>query len=271
MTVPMGLLATQLALQEHVLNGSASVAAAVKPGRGLDIDGRLAIYRHAYRMRLRDAVREGHEHTACFLGEEKFEEKTLAFVESHPSEHPSLRWYAAEFADWLGRGGAAQAAAAELASLDWALRCAFDGPDATPLTLNEVAAVPADSWERVGFQLLPTAARLRFRFNTLPVWQAIDDDRPSPGSRRMRRPVEVLVWRRDLQPHFRSLAPIEALALDCTRDGLAFGATCEALAQASPDADVAAEAGAMLRRWIEEELIWRIDTAPSEECGDLRQ
>lgn len=255
MNTPVGLLQIQNALQEHVLHGTGFVAAAVRPGPGLDIEGRLAIYRHAYRMRLLDAVREGHQHTASFLGKEKFDQRAFAYVESHLSRLPNLRWYAAGFSDWLARCSPAEPAAAELASIDWALRCAFDGPDAAPLTLRQVATVRPESWEHVGFRLVPTAARLRFKFNTLAVWQAIDDEKPPPASCRMRRPVPVLVWRRGLQPHFRSLSPFEASALDHLQGGMAFGPTCEALALAFPDVDASVQAGTLLRGWIEEESL----------------
>ena len=58
----------------------------------------------------------------------------------------------------------------------------------------------------------------------------------------------MLVWRRGEQPHFRSLAPIEAAALDLVARGRSFGEACAALAAAFPEADIAVEAGTMLRR-----------------------
>ncbi|MGH8673086.1 MAG: DNA-binding domain-containing protein [Burkholderiales bacterium] len=250
-----GLLQVQLAFQDHLLHGSQEIAGAVRPGRGLDIAGRLAIYHHAYRARLVDAVREGHEHTASWLGAQAFDELAGEFVEHHPSRHPNLRWYAQGFAPWLQTRRPDDRVLAELATLDWALRCAFDGPDAPVLGLADLARVSADEWSRVGFELQPTAARRVFRWNALAIWHALDEDLAPPLERKLEQPVDGLIWRRDLQPHFRSLQPFEAAALNLIGSGIGFGAACEELAARFPEGDAAREVGALLRRWIDDGLL----------------
>jgi hypothetical protein len=251
----MELRQIQVAFHDHLLGGSGEIAGAVKSGRGLDIAGRLAIYHHAFRARLVDAVREGHEHTARWLGIEAFDELALAFVERNPSRHSNLRWYAQGFARWLPAQRPQDPALAEMATLDWALRCAFDGPDAPVLGLADLSSVAPDCWAQVGFVLHPTASRRTFRCNTLSIWHALDEDRAPPPVLWLAERVEVLVWRRDLQPHFRSLQPFEAAALDLIAADCGFGATCEGLASRFPGLDVPCEAGALLRRWIDEGLL----------------
>ena len=143
----------------------------------------------------------------------------------------------------------------ELAALDWALRRAFDGADATPLGLGALAALEPEAWSRIGFALVPTAVRLTFTCNTLALWQALDDDQPPPTAQPLATASEVLVWRRGHNPHFRSLGALEARALAELQGGSSFAALCELLAAQFEDTDVAVEAGTLLRRWIEEELL----------------
>ena len=250
----MKLQALQQQFQQHLLGAGSDIAAAVKPG-GIGVARRLAVYHHAYRMRLVDTLRDSYGHTLLYLGDEVFNQAALAYVESHPSSHASLRWYGESFAQALGCRFEEAGEVAELAALDWALRHAFDGTDAPPLTLTDLAALPPEAWGQIGFVLHPTYARLRLLHNTLALWQALDDDQPPPAAAALAEPGELLIWRRGHQPHFRSLQALEATALDCLHQGQSFAATCEHLSVHFEHQNMAAETGALLRRWIDEELL----------------
>ncbi len=250
----MNLQALQEQFQQHLLAGDGGIAAAVKRG-GIGVARRLAIYHHAYRMRLVDTLRDSYGHTLVYLGGEAFDAAALAYVEVQPSDHASLRWYGASFAQALALRFDEDDEVAELAALDWALRLAFDGRDAPVMTLADLAALPPDAWSQVGFALHPTYARLRLQHNTLALWQALDRDQAPPAAAPLAEAGDVLIWRRGHQPHFRSLQALEAAALDCLHGGLSFARTCERLSAHFERADTVAEIGTLLRRWIDEELL----------------
>ena len=84
-----------------------------------------------------------------------------------------------------------------------------------------------------------------------PVLQALEAS-VNPG---LAQPLDVLIWRRGSSPHFRSLAALEAAALDGLAQGLSFAALCQALSERFPETDIASEAGGLLRRWVEEGLL----------------
>lgn len=244
----------QHGLAQHLLGGHSDFSAAVRPG-GIGTVRRLAIYHHAYRMRLLDALRDSFGHTLLYLGDDAFNTAALAYIEAHPSTRASLRWYGGDFAAWLPQQLPDEPETGELAALDRALRHAFDGPDATPLTLADLAAVPPEAWARVTLRLHPTFHRLTLRFNTLALWQAVDQAHDAPAAMLLAEPGELLVWRRAHQPHFRSLGAVEAAALAHMHKGLSFADTCAALAASFPAHDTATESGALLRRWVDEELL----------------
>lgn len=249
------LLALQSAMQAHLLHGDPAIADSIASGPGIGPARRLRIYHHAYRMRLVDTLRDSFGHTLCYLGDEWFDEAALAHVEAHPSSHPNLRWYGADFAVSLRQRHPDDPDIAELATLDWALRGAFDGPDAPALALAELGTVAPEAWARLVLRLHPTTARLRLQHNTLAIWHAIDQDGVPPAAQPLAEPTELLVWRRGLSPHFRSLGALEARALDLVLEGVGFSAVCERLAADFPEAELAVEAGALLRRWVEDGLL----------------
>ena len=253
----LDLSAWQRALTQHVLHGSDEITPALRAG-GIGTARRLAIYHHAYRMRLLEALRDTYGHTLRYLGDEAFDAAALAYIETHPALARSLRDYAPDFAVWLTQHLHEEPEAGEIALLDHALRRAFDGPDAEPLSLQDLAAMAAEDaevWTRPVLQLHPNCQRLRLQHNALTLWHAMDQEQPAPPPERLAEPGAVLVWRRALQPHFRSLGAQEACALDALQAGQSWVGICGELTATFPGEDHAALAGALLRCWLDEGLL----------------
>jgi hypothetical protein len=254
----------QAAFQAYLLDEPGDFAAAVAAPAGVDAAARLAIYHHAYRARLVDALRDSYGHTAQYLGDERFRHEALAYLAEHPPRHANLRWYGDALAPWLARRHPGAPELAELAALDAALRRAFDGPDAPALQLADLAAVPPAAWPQALLRFHPTCECLQLHGNTVEVWQALDDDREPPPPVRHLQPQAWLVWRSEWTPRFRSLGPVEAAALEWLHGGMDFGTCCERLAQHFPAADITREAGLLLRRWADDGVLARIDTVPAQ-------
>ena len=257
------LLHLQSAFQSHLQDNGAAIEGSIAAGRGITVQRRLGIYHHAYRARLVDALRDSFGHTATYLGDDWFDADALAFVQSHPSTASSLNDYGTGFAAWLLERHPRDGDIGELAALDWALRRAFDGADAAPLDLAALAGITPEAWGRIGFVFVPTCARLTFSHNTLALWQALDQEQVPPKAQRLDATSDVLVWRRGHQPHFRSLGALEARAIGALHDGASFAAVCERLAIEFPHNDAALEAGALLRRWIDEQLLAAVAAPPA--------
>ena len=248
----------QADFQRHVLSGTGPFIDAVRAD-GIGPAARLSIYRHAYRVRLVDALRDAYGHTLRYLGDERFDAEAREYVQAHPSRRESLRWYGAHFAEWLAMHRPYEPELGELAWLDHLLRNAFDGPDAPVLSLDALGAVAPEAWSRIGLALHPTCARLQLAHNTLAIWQALDAEAVPPPCERLAVATELLVWRRGLQPHFRSLGAFECAAIAGLFAGHGFAAVCAHLAERFSASDVAAEAGKLLRRWVEEGLLSSIE------------
>lgn len=283
-TAPSSSLAeVQQRMQSHVLQGDPASAGALsgelscavlspaladvaEGGRILPAQ-RLGIYHHAYRARLLETMRDTFGHTVSYLGDEWFDHLALRFIEQQPSAHANLRWYGRAWPEWLAQGLCeggelaeqlgAHPEVAELAALDWALRQAFDAADAPVLGAERLAAMPADAWTQVPLRPQPSVQMLTVCHNSLSLWHALDQDEDVPPAQALAAPVEVLVWRLDERPHFRSLAGVEALAVRALLAGASFEALCAALAQsdAGGHQGVAPVAAGLLRRWLDEGVL----------------
>ncbi len=251
----------QSRMQAHVLHGDDAALADVVAGSGLSPERRLGIYHHAYRARLTETMRDSFGHTLSYLGDNWFDHLAALFIAQHPSLHANLRWYGQGWPTWLatelveGSAVGAHPEVAELAQLDWALRQAFDAADARVLSLGGLAAINEGDWTGAALPPQPSVSVLRLHHNTLSLWHALDQDEAVPPAERLAQPMGVLVWRKDGQPHFRSVSAMEALALSALLQGRSFEAICGELLAAFPGEDTAPVAATLLRRWVDDGVL----------------
>ena len=105
------------------------------------------------------------------------------------------------------------------------------------------------------FQPVPTLNLSTQYFNTLDIWHAINKDERPPVVELLPRPVDVLIWRKGLSPHFRSLSTIESAAITYVCSGDTLNTIGAKLEKDFPDVDVATEFGHMLHRWVDDQLL----------------
>jgi hypothetical protein len=257
------LAALQDSFQRYVLHGQAEVEASVAPSARGDRMRRLALYRDGYRLRLIEALAADYEGLQALMGEEAFRAACLAYVEATPSAFRNVRWYGAGLADFL----AAQLpwlqspALAELARFEWELTLAFDAPDARAVTFEQMAALPPHAWSSLALELHPSVRLLALRSNAAEIRRAHSAQRPLPESVLVDDPRDWLIWRRELEPYFLSLPPAEGWALRAAQDGATFPELCEGLCRWTQRQDAPAQAAALLRGWVDRQLIGAVRCA----------
>jgi hypothetical protein len=249
------LAGLQAAFHDHLLSRPSPIAHAVVDGGRIGVDHRLHIYHNAYRVRLLENLRDAYEKTWAYLGDARFETSALAFIADNPSRHRNLRWQGAAFSQWLANRFPQDPDIAELALIDWQLRQAFDGPDATPVQADELAGLSAEDWAGVGFRFTPTLFVTPLRFNSVSIWHALDQERVPPVAASLPVPTWLLIWRKGWQPHFRTLQAAEHAALTQLQHGTSFAQVCAALGEQFIDQEAASAAAGILRTWLQDELI----------------
>ena len=252
----MNLRQLQTSFQQVILSRDCIDVDWVKTSaRALSSGDRLNIYHNAYRFRLADVLFDTYEHTAIYLGSDWFNQLALSYVESHYSDSPNIGQYGKEFPGFLAQQLPEDLEVSEIAEMDWKLRRAFDGFDSSVMTADGLTRLASENSASLQFKFVPTFSMTTQNFNTLDIWHAIDEDRAPPAVARLGQPVDILIWRKDHSPHFRSLAPIEASAISAVNAGDSLDAVGAKLEQEFPGVDVATEFGVMLSRWLEDRII----------------
>lgn len=250
-----GLAGLQAAFHDHLLDRPSPIAHEVVDGGRIGVEHRLHIYHNAYRVRLLENLRDAYEKTWAYLGDARFETSALAFIEDNPPRHRNLRWHGTAFSQWLANRFPQDPDIAELALIDWQLRQAFDGPNATPVQADELAGLSAENWAGVGFRFTPTLFVTPLRCNSVSIWHALDQEQVPPAAESLHVPTWLLIWRKGWQPHFRTLQAVEHAALMPLQGGTSFAQVCAELGEQFTDQEAASVAAASLRTWLQDELI----------------
>ena len=276
----------QRQFQQQLLDGGAAERL-VKGDARADAATRLGVYADAYRLRLLEVLGNDYPVLKQLAGEEGFEQLGRAYIESHPSLTPSVRWFGRfmpEFllgwpgddpgawppanvplprsgSGWWGEGSpewacGAVPAYADLALFEWKQGEAFDAPDEIAIGIAAVAAVPPESWPEMSLVLHPSLRRFDLLWNAPALFQAHQAEQPLPAPVCAEEPKAWLLWRgAALDIRWRSLAADEAAALDAAADGRSFGRICELLCEWVEAEQAPAHAAGLLKRWIVDGLV----------------
>jgi len=217
---------------------------------------RFDIYGDGYRLRLIESLATDYPATRAVLGADRFAELARGFVEAHTSPYFNLRWYGAEFADFLratGHGNNTYASA--MAAFEWALAGAFDAADASPISADEMSRIPPDAWPVLHFDFHPSLRRLTLPGSVPERWKAALTGNPGSEATTPQDSAVWIVWRRDLAVVYRRADHDEADALERAADGKEFAEVCAGLSTQVGETATAARAAFLLRRWVAEGLI----------------
>lgn len=253
----MQLRELQRSLQRYLFGGTSGIAAEIIEAPPLSVDARLGIYRHAYGARLIEGLEEGYPVLYRLLGDQSFQSLCTAFIDAHPSQYRSIRWYGRELADFLALNPpfAEQPIVAEIARLEWTLSEVFDAADAGTVDRAALQALEPARWTQLRLSFHPSLRRLRLEWNSVAVWQALDQGTDPSGPERSPEPVQWLLWRKQFKNYFRSMDAAECAALDAATAGRSFPEICETLAAFVPEAEIPLRAATLASTWVDSGII----------------
>ena len=249
----MTLLDTQRQFQAFLVDGPHAlhdlVPADASPG--------LAVYHHAYRAQLEECMRETFERTWAWLGDEAFHDAIRHYVDTHPPGSWTISDYGAHFKDLLDVLHPDSPEVGELASLDWSLRRAFDGPDGPSLTLE---AMPQEiDWDHATIRLVPTLRLLDIRSNCGALWSAMAAEKVPPAVEYFVETATLRVWREGHRCRFQTMDASETYALTYVMQGASFAELCGYLTNVLGDDRGISMAGEWLATWMRDGVVAAIE------------
>lgn len=217
---------------------------------------RVQIYVEAYRLRLLEVLQDNYTGLQALLGAEQFDAMGRAYIDAHPSTHPSVRWFGRHLEAFLRETAPynERPYLAEMAAFEWAQGLVFDAADAPAAGLDALASVTPEAWAGLRFGLHPAVRQLTLHWNVPQAWQALESGE-EPALHANDVVASWLLWRAQFMSHWRSLSEDEAWALEALREGRNFGELCEGLCRWHAPEGVALQAASLLKRWLTDGLI----------------
>ena len=254
------LLNLEHKFQNYLLDSSQDIFHHVMGTTKVPTDIRRAIYGHAYQARLHEALVASYPVLEQYLGSDPFEELSYAFIEHHPSNYRSIRWFGDTLAEFIQEQSQYREYIylSELAAFEWTLALVFDAACHDILELKDMQHVPPNAWANMRLRVHPSIHRLSLSWNVVQLWQTINDNSPMIEPCKSPSNVAWILWRKDLTTHFSSLPVDEAFAIDAIIKGSTFGEVCEGLCQWVNEEDAGIRAASLLKGWITAGLITEI-------------
>ena len=221
---------SQQQLTNYVLARSETeITTQLRAAPDVDLNQRVGIYKNAYCARLAEVLADTYAKTLLYMGSDVFGQHARDYALVHPPLTRSLNRYGASFTAYLHRAYPDHLELAQLAQLDWDLRACFDGPDVAALDAASVAADSESRWMSLGNPMHPSLVLHEISTNAVALWRAIDADVEVPEAVRLPTPVTLAVWRKGLQPHFKTLEAGEAVFIRMLLQGHSIADVASAL------------------------------------------
>jgi hypothetical protein len=229
------LLTLQTQLMQFVLNDAAgegdAIVSLTHDGKQMAAVDRLGIYHHAYRARLAQVLAEVFEKTNLFMGSDTFYEEAVAFAVAYPPHTQSLSPFGEQLPVFFKTRYPDNIELFELAQLEWDLRSRFDGPDVPAMSPQLAAQDTAGLWMSLPQVLHPSWLVSAVRSNVVQIWHAIHNEEAVPEACIQALPMPLSVWRKGLQPHFKTLDEAQSTCLALLQAGHSVLSACEVLAE----------------------------------------
>ena len=214
---------------------------------------RLGIYADAYRLRIIEALSNSYPILKALLGDDLFEQAARSYIDQYPSTYRNMRWVGDKMSEHLQVNYPQYPIVAEMATFEWALGLAFDAQDAPILGLQDLASIPPENWADLTFKFHPSMQLFTFKYNALRFWQALNAEETPPKVTQIDEPC--VVWRKELNSHYRSLELAEFQAIQYVISGATFGELCEKLQENATEEQATMQAAQYLAGWLNESLM----------------
>ncbi|MCS5711182.1 HvfC/BufC family peptide modification chaperone [Candidatus Berkiella aquae] len=258
----MKLSYLQESFQQYLMHGDESLMLpSIAKDDTFSAQRRLKVYFDAYRLRLCEILQLDFPKTYILMGDEHFSEAFIQYLNKHPSQHFSVRYFGQYFSNFLRHTApySQYPALAEMADFEWAIAFTIDAEDASIAKTEDFTSISPENWPDLVFNIHPAVVSQYFHFDTPLLWQVIENEEPMRAPIKQLSPVRWLFWRKGIKSYFKSCNAAQDKMFQGVLAKLPFGELCENLLSFLPENEIAAFAAQTLYQWVQDEMISSIE------------
>lgn len=232
-TETQGAFAEAVRRADHALPEGVTSHSADRPTR------RFNVYRNNFYASLINVLAGRYPVVQRLVGEEFFRAMARVYVEQEPPRSAMILAYGGGFADFLA--GFPPVADVpylpDIARLEWARHTAYHAADATPLTAEDFAGLPAEQVAALTLTLHPSLTVVSSPYPIVAIWETNTFD--EEVRRVSAEPQDAMIARPEMTVEVRRLPPGAAAFITALGDGQTLGAAAERAAAADQSFDLA--------------------------------
>jgi hypothetical protein len=231
----------------------------VLPSDSMTPSERVGVYHGMYLMRMEEALSTDYPVIRYYLGDAGFSQLVEEYVERYPSRSYTLNRLGDHLPRFFADRPAHQQAELlqDLARLELAMTKVFDEQESPVLRVEELEAIPPESWGEARLRPIAAFRLLAFKYAVVPHLVAYHDDRPSPSPRR--RASWVALYRRDYSTLRLELTRAEHDLLRSLAGGTPLGEALAAAGSTQKSTRQRAQIFRWFRTWLAEGLFTAIE------------
>jgi len=216
---------------------------------------RMSYYGQAYILRLKEALCTDYERLHCYLGDELFDTLISQYIEKHPSQHTSLRYFGQHFLQFVEAFEPFKSLpeVAEITRIEQAFANSFDAADCPCVIQNQLAQLVPEAWASLTLSMHDSVQLLPLDYNSFQIWKMLNNEQMPPE--RTRDETTWLIWRYNLVSQYRALDKAELSALTIAISNGSFSHICEALLDHFSEEEVPLKAVGYLQQWINNQMV----------------
>jgi len=190
---------------------------------------RFGVYRNNVYCSLIDVVQARYPVVTRLVGEKFFRAMARVYVEKEPPSSAVLLRYGASFPTFVASFPPAQSVPylADMAALEWVWHAAYHAADATPLALDELAAVADHAGDAV-LKLHPSLGLVSSDFPIVTIYELHAGTGDPPQTKLEAEAEDALVLRPELDVEIRRLPRGGVTFIETIRGGANIGDAAEA-------------------------------------------
>jgi hypothetical protein len=207
----------------------------------LDASARIAIYRNNVFGNYRNTLRQVYPVVLGLVGEAFFDRAAEVYAARYPSRSGDLNDFGGQLGDFLAEWppSAHLVYLRDVAKLEWAMESAFHAADAAPLDLQALAAVSADMFSTLRFDLHPASRIVDSPYPILRIWEVNQPGYNGDQTVQLDAGGDaLLVIRRDSAVELEPLSPGELVLLQDLAGGKSLGEAHVHALEAEPALDL---------------------------------
>ncbi|MCW9014996.1 MAG: DNA-binding domain-containing protein [Gammaproteobacteria bacterium] len=241
---------------DYLLDDSiAGIVERIESNQQCSAEERMTFYGNAYTLRLKEALSTDYERLHSYLGDELFDSLMQHYIDSYPSQHPSLRYFGRHMVELVEQLEPFKTLTevAEITRIEQAFANSFDAADCPSVSLDQLAQLNLEAWASLTLQFQGAIQLLPQQHNSFQIWQALANEETPP--QKTSCDTTWLIWRQDLVSHYRALENGELTALTTAMSTGSFAGMCEAMLEQFSEQETPLKTVEYLQQWINDQMV----------------